>query len=164
LIVGHRDKTTQVKRHDEEGTGVDAQKELNPGPSIHNGICMDVDQVISHISYELVMLSLVVSNHVISAFCKDIRYFLLSKSRLTMTILMTIPTLFQSTLQWQNHLIMGRTCSVMVPFNTCCIICFPFYIWFCEGLEMMVSDKICTAAHTYVHVLSLCHLYHSLVT
>jgi hypothetical protein len=37
-----------------------------------------------------------------------------------------------------------------------------FYIYtlFCKGLEMMRSaDKICTASHTYIHVLSLCHLY-----
>jgi hypothetical protein len=36
---------------------------------------------------------------------------------------------------------------------------FTFFIVFCKGLEMMGSDKIYTAACTYVHVLSLCHLY-----
>ena len=43
--------------------------------------------------------------------------------------------------------------------TSCGIICFAFYILFCKGLEMMGSDKIHTASCTYVHVLSLCHLY-----
>jgi hypothetical protein len=30
---------------------------------------------------------------------------------------------------------------------------------FCNGLEMMGSDKIHTASCTYIHVMSLCHLY-----
>ncbi len=47
---------------------------------------------------------------------------------------------------------------------SCGIICFTFYTLFCKGLEMMGSDKICTTSHTYVHVLSLCHLYPLLVT
>jgi hypothetical protein len=34
----------------------------------HDGIHIDVDQVMSHIPYELVPLALVMSNHVISAF------------------------------------------------------------------------------------------------
>jgi hypothetical protein len=34
-----------------------------------------------------------------------------------------------------------------------------FYILFCKGLGMIGSDKICTASCTYIHVLSLCHLY-----
>ena len=49
-----------------------------------------------------------------------------------------------------------KTPSLDIPYG---IICFAFYILFCKGLEMMGSDKICTASHTYVHVLSLCHLY-----
>jgi hypothetical protein len=44
-------------------------------------------------------------------------------------------------------------------FDACGIVCFPFYILFCKGLEMMGSDKIHTASHTYIHVLSVCHLY-----
>jgi hypothetical protein len=36
---------------------------------------------------------------------------------------------------------------------------FHFNILFCKGLRMMGSDKICTASCTYIHVLSLCHLY-----
>jgi hypothetical protein len=36
---------------------------------------------------------------------------------------------------------------------------FTFYILFCKGLEMMGSDKICTASCTHEHVLSLCHPY-----
>jgi hypothetical protein len=36
---------------------------------------------------------------------------------------------------------------------------FDFIFCFCKDLEMMASDKICTASCTYVHVLSLCHLY-----
>jgi hypothetical protein len=59
----------------------------------------------------------------------------------------------------QTHLIIGRTCSLMPAFDTCGIICFAFYFLFCKGLEMMGSDKICTASCTDVHVLSLCHLY-----
>jgi hypothetical protein len=56
-IVGHFDKTAQVGRHDEEGISVNELKELNPGPSNHDGIHVDVDQeVISHIPYELVTL------------------------------------------------------------------------------------------------------------
>jgi hypothetical protein len=39
------------------------------------------------------------------------------------------------------------------------IICFVFYILFCKVLEMMQSDMIHTASCTYIHVLSLCHLY-----
>jgi hypothetical protein len=42
---------------------------------------------------------------------------------------------------------------------SCGIICFAFYILFCKGLKMMGSDKILTASCTYIHVLSLCHLY-----
>jgi hypothetical protein len=38
-----------------------------------------------------------------------------------------------------------------------CLFC--IYTQFCEGVEMMGSDKICTASCNYVHVLSLCHLY-----
>jgi uncharacterized membrane protein len=45
-------------------------------------------------------------------------------------------------------------CSIL-----CGIFCFAFYILFCKGLQMMGSDKIHTASCTYVHVLSLCHLY-----
>jgi hypothetical protein len=44
------------------------------------------------------------------------------------------------------------------------IICFAFHILFCKGLEMMGSDKMCTASCTYVHVQSLCYLYHLLLT
>jgi hypothetical protein len=36
---------------------------------------------------------------------------------------------------------------------------FAFYILFCIALKMMGSDKIHTTSCTYVHVLSLCHLY-----
>jgi hypothetical protein len=43
--------------------------------------------------------------------------------------------------------------------TSCGIICVRFYILLCKGHEMMGSDKICTASCTYVHVLSLCHLY-----
>jgi hypothetical protein len=39
-----------------------------------------------------------------------------------------------------------------------------FIFCFCKGLKMMGSDKIHTASHTYVHVLSLCHLYPLWVT
>jgi hypothetical protein len=66
-----------------------------------------------------------------------------------------------------NIMIMGRnrytTMELDNPDNmtsgTCGISCFAFYILFCKGLEMMRSDKIHTASCTYVHVLSLCHLY-----
>jgi hypothetical protein len=37
---------------------------------------------------------------------------------------------------------------------SCGIICFAFYILFCKCLKMMGSDKIHTASHTYVYVLS----------
>jgi hypothetical protein len=47
---------------------------------------------------------------------------------------------------------------------SCGTICFAFYILFCKGLKMMGSDKINTASSTYIHVLSLCHLYTLLVT
>jgi hypothetical protein len=53
---------------------------------------------------------------------------------------------------WLNTL----TPPLDIPYR---IICFAFYILFCKGLEMMGSDKIHTASHTYVHDLSLCHLY-----
>jgi hypothetical protein len=44
--------------------------------------------------------------------------------------------------------------------TSCDIICFASYIFCsCKGLEMMGSDKIHTASCTYIHVLSLCHLY-----
>jgi hypothetical protein len=39
--------------------------------------------------------------------------------------------------------------------DTCGIICFAFIFFFCKSFEMMGSDKIHTASHTYVHVLSL---------
>jgi hypothetical protein len=48
------------------------------------------------------------------------------------------------------------TPSLDIPYV---IFCFAFYILFCRGLEMMGNDKICTASCTYIHVLSLCHLY-----
>jgi hypothetical protein len=51
------------------------------------------------------------------------------------------------------------TCLITWGPSSCGIICFTFYILFCIGLEMMGSDKIHTASHTSVHVLSLCHLY-----
>jgi hypothetical protein len=46
--------------------------------------------------------------------------------------------------------------EIDTPHSSCGIICFTFYALFCKGLEMMGSDKICTASCTYVHVLSLC--------
>jgi hypothetical protein len=36
---------------------------------------------------------------------------------------------------------------------------FAFYILFCIALKMTGSDKIHTTSCTYVHVLSVCHLY-----
>jgi hypothetical protein len=39
-----------------------------------------------------------------------------------------------------------------------------FYLLFCKGPQMMGSDKIHTASCTYIHVLSLCHLYPLLVS
>jgi hypothetical protein len=40
-IVGHSDKNTKVIMHNDEGIGVDGLKELDPGPSTHDGIHID---------------------------------------------------------------------------------------------------------------------------
>jgi hypothetical protein len=70
LIVGQSDKKGKAMMHGDEGIGVDGLRELDPGPSKHEGICVGdiVEQARSHIHNELVPLLPVTSNHVISAF------------------------------------------------------------------------------------------------
>jgi hypothetical protein len=55
-IVGHSDKNAKVMMHVDEGIGVDGLKELDPGPSTHDGIHVDgiMEHGPSHIHYELV--------------------------------------------------------------------------------------------------------------
>ncbi len=69
-IVGHSDKNTKVMMHADEGIGVDGLKELDPSPSMHDGIHIDgiIEHGPSHIHYELVPPLPVTSNHIISAF------------------------------------------------------------------------------------------------
>jgi hypothetical protein len=55
-------------RDGDEGIGVDLLKELDPGPSTHDGIHVDVDHGSSYIYYELGPPLLVASIHVNSAF------------------------------------------------------------------------------------------------
>jgi hypothetical protein len=56
LIVGQSDKKATAMMHGDEGIGVHGLKELDPGPSKHDGICIcDImEQARSHIHYELV--------------------------------------------------------------------------------------------------------------
>jgi hypothetical protein len=70
-------------RHDEEDTGVNGLKKLNPGSSNHDGIHINVDQVMGQIPYELVTLLPVMSNHVISAFQRGYQAFPLVKVKTT---------------------------------------------------------------------------------
>jgi hypothetical protein len=70
-------------RHDDDGTGVDGLKELDPGPSTHDGIHIDVDQGTSHIHDAPVPLLPVVPNHIISAFKKGHQAFPLVKVKTT---------------------------------------------------------------------------------
>jgi hypothetical protein len=81
-IVGHSDKNAKVMMHDDGGIGVDGLKELDPGPSTHDGIHVDgiMEHGPSHIHYVLVPLPTVVSNHIIS--------------RQPMATLTAIPTIF----------------------------------------------------------------------
>jgi hypothetical protein len=103
-IVGHFNKTTKVMMHGDEGIGVNGLKELDSDPSTHDGI---MEHGTSHImNMYLHHLSRLTTSFLPS--CKDIRPFLLSKSRKPMTTLTTIPTPFQSILWWQNLLIMGE--------------------------------------------------------
>jgi hypothetical protein len=69
-IVGHSDKNAKVMIHGEEGIGVDGLKQLDPGPSTHDGIHVDgiMEHVPSHIHYELVPPLPVASNHIIPVF------------------------------------------------------------------------------------------------
>jgi hypothetical protein len=104
---------------------------------------------------------------------KDISPFLLSKSRQPMATLMSIPTISANHLEaelgctphtiqlWGEIDMSHRYLSSTITWHpsSCGIICFAFYILFCKGLEIMGSDKICTASCTYIHVLYLCHLY-----
>jgi hypothetical protein len=55
-IVGHLDKNAKVMMHVDEGIVVDGLKELDPGPSTHDGIHVDgiMEHGPSHIHYELV--------------------------------------------------------------------------------------------------------------
>jgi hypothetical protein len=57
-IVRHSDKNTKVIMHGDEGIDVDGLKQLNPGPSTHDGIHLDgmMEHGPSHIHYELVPL------------------------------------------------------------------------------------------------------------
>jgi hypothetical protein len=157
-IVGQSDKKKKAMMHGDEGIGVDGLKELDPGPFTHDGIHIDVDQGISHIHYAPVPLLLSHLTMSFLPFSKDMisQVFPLVKVKTTNnnTYGHTYP--FQSIVQQQKHLIMGRTCSIMLAFNTRDIFtCFAFYILFCKGLEMMMgSDKNPTASCTYTHVLS----------
>jgi hypothetical protein len=83
LIVGHSDKTIQIMRCGDDGTGVDGLKELDPGPSTHDGIHIDLDHGTSHIHYAPVCLLPVMSNHVISAFQQGCQAFPVVKVRTT---------------------------------------------------------------------------------
>jgi hypothetical protein len=81
-----------------------------------------------------------------------------------MTTLMNIPnlpvnSLVAETFDYGENLFPHAGIQHMWHFT-----CFVFYILFCKGLEMIKSDKICTASCTNVHVLFLCHLYPLLVT
>jgi hypothetical protein len=85
-IVGHSEKSAKVRMmHGDEGIGVDGPKELNHGPSTHNGIHIDgiMEHVPSHIHYELAPVPPVMSNHVISAFQHKHQAFPLVKFKTT---------------------------------------------------------------------------------
>jgi hypothetical protein len=83
LIVRHSNKTIQVMMHGDDSAGVDRLKELDPGPSTHDGIHVDADQGTSHKHYPPVPPPPVVSNHIISAFQQGHQAFPLVKVKTT---------------------------------------------------------------------------------
>jgi hypothetical protein len=96
---------------------------------------------------------------------EDIRPFLLSRSRQPMATLMTTPIIFYQSLGGRTIWLWGKLdmsywhLTHPTPWLSMYIICFAFYILSCKSLKMMESDKIPSASCTYIHVLSLCHLY-----
>ncbi len=97
-------------------------------------------------------------------YSKDIRHSLLSKWRQLMAMLMAIPIFLPT------HLIMWREWSVILVLNEpdhmkswssshVALLVMHLIFCFCKDLKLMGSDKICTASCTYIHILSLCHLY-----
>jgi hypothetical protein len=111
-----------------------------------------MEQAQSNIHYELHLLHLTKSFLLSS---EDIRHFLLSRWRQLMATLLVIPIFLPT------HLIMGID---HIKFNLVWQFVLHLIFCFCQGLKMMGSDKIHTASCTYVHFLSLCHLYPWLVT
>jgi hypothetical protein len=105
------------------------------------------------------------SNHIISAFQQGHQPFPLVKVKKTNgnTYGHTYHKSFggRTWLYNSHHLLWGEIDTRPITWSptSCGIICFAFYILFCKGLEMIGSDKICTASCTYINVLSLCHLY-----
>jgi hypothetical protein len=95
LIIGHSDEKAKAMMHGDEGIGVDGLKELDPGPYTHDGI--HVDDIMEHgpspIHYELVSLPPVMSYHIISAFHQGHQAIPLVKLKITMAMLMAIPTI-----------------------------------------------------------------------
>jgi hypothetical protein len=73
----------------------------------------------------------VISNHIICAFQQGHQAFRLVKVKTTNDNTYNHIYPYLPILQRQTLLIMGRTCSVMLAFETCGIICFPFYILVC---------------------------------
>ena len=110
-IVGHSDKNAKVMMHDDGGIGVDGLKELDPGPSTHDGIHVDgiMEHGPSHIHYVLVPLPPVVSNHIISAFQQGHQAFPIVKVKTANGNTYGHTYHFLPIIRMQNHLIMGRT-------------------------------------------------------
>jgi hypothetical protein len=97
----------------------------------------------------------------------DTRHFLLSKWRQLMAMFMAMPIFWLPIWLWgEIDPSYQYSMSLVITWSSilCGIIWFAFYILSCKSLEMMGSDKIHTASCTYIHVLSLCHLYPLLVT
>jgi hypothetical protein len=151
-IVGQSDKKAKAMMHGDEGIGVDGLKELDPDPSTHDGI-------MEHGPIHVPPLP-VTSNHVIPAFQQGHQTFSLAKVKTTNgntnnpTYPFSVNPLVAEPLDYGENLFHYAGIQHMRHFT-----CFVFYILFCKALQMMGSDKIHTASHTYVHVMSLCHLY-----
>jgi hypothetical protein len=66
-------------------------------------------------------------------------------------------TLYDMVIDWYTTSLSNSSNHVRYILTWNCLI-YIFHLY-CKGLEMMGSDKICTASCTYSHFLSLWHLY-----